>query len=72
MRYSTFGDWRSTGRSLPARPQGPAIDDLSEEEAAAVLLVLQREPDDIDDRRAIAQAAMREAMASAEALADDE
>ena len=49
-----------------------AIDRLSEEEAAAVLLVLQRERADIDDRRAAAHAAMRDAMASAEALADDE
>jgi len=49
-----------------------AIDRLSEEEAAAVLLVLQRERDDIDDRRATAHRAMREAMASAEALADDD
>lgn len=49
-----------------------AIDNLSEEEAAAVLLVLQRERDDIEDRGATARLAMREAMASAEALADDE
>jgi hypothetical protein len=52
-----------------------AIDILSEEEAAAVLLVLQREHDDIDDsrdRQATAHAAMQDAMASAEALADDE
>lgn len=49
-----------------------AIDNLSEEEAAAVLLVLQRERDDSDDRRATAHAAIRDAMASAEALADDE
>lgn len=48
-----------------------AIDNLSEEEAAAVLLVLQRERDDID-RRATAHAAMRDAMTSAEALADDD
>ncbi len=48
-----------------------AIDNLSEEEAAAVLLAVQRERDDID-RRATAHAAMRDAMASAEALADDE
>lgn len=52
-----------------------AIDSLSEEEAAAVLLVLQRERDDIQgcrDRQALAHAHMREAMTSAEALADDD
>lgn len=49
-----------------------AIDRLSEEEAAAVLLVLQRERDDVEVRRATARLAMRDAMTSAESLADDE
>jgi hypothetical protein len=46
-----------------------AIDSLSEEEAASILLVLQRER---DDRQATARAAMRDSMRASETLADDE
>lgn len=52
-----------------------AIDKLSEEEAATVLIVLLRGHDDIAnrlDRQRAAHAAMYESMASAEELADDD